>query len=78
MLVKILKVNMQLNVDKLHFVTIEVDYLGCIINSKGITQQLSKVQIIVYISRPKTSTKIKRFGGMLISSKISWQNERTT
>ena len=63
-LVKLLKVNMQLNVDKLHFATI-VDYLCCIINRKGITPQPSKIQIIVDIPRPKTSTGIKRFGGMV-------------
>ena len=31
-LVKLLKVGMQLNVDKSYFATIEVDYLGYIIN----------------------------------------------
>ena len=36
-LVKILMVGMQLNVDKSYFATIEVDYIGYIINRQGIT-----------------------------------------
>ena len=62
---KLLKVGMQLNIDKSHFATIEVSYLGYIINRTGITPQPSKVQIIVDVSRPKTSTRVKRFGGMV-------------
>ena len=64
-LIKILKLGMQLNVDKSHFATIEVDYLDYIVNRKGITPQPSKVQIIVNMPRPKPSTGIKRFGGMV-------------
>ena len=63
-LVKLLKVGMQLNVDKSHFATTEVDYLGYIINRRGINPQPSKVKIIMDIPRPKTSTGIKIFGGM--------------
>ena len=64
-LIKLLKLGMQLNVDKSHFATIEVDYLGYIVNRKGTTPQPSKVQIIVNMPRPKPSTGIKRFGGMV-------------
>ena len=62
---KILKVDMQLNIDKSYFATIEVDYLGYIINRTGMTPQPSKVQIIVDMPRSKTSTGVKRFGGMV-------------
>ena len=48
-LVKLLKVGMQLKVDKSYFATIEVDYLGFIINRQGITPHSSKVHIIVDI-----------------------------
>ena len=71
-LVKLLKVGMQLNVDKSHFATIEVDYLGYIINRKGITPQPSKVQIIMGMPRPKSSTGIKRFGGMVNFYRDLW------
>ena len=61
-LVKLLNVSIQLNVDKSHFETTKVDYLGYIINRRDITPQPSKVQIIVDMPRLKTSTGIKRFG----------------
>ena len=52
-LVKLLKVCMQLNVDKSHFAIIEVDYLGYIINRKEITPKPSKFQIIVDVPENK-------------------------
>ena len=64
-LVKLLKVSIQLNVDKSYFATIEVDYLGYIINIQGITPQPSKVQIIVNMPRLTTSIGVKRFSGMV-------------
>ena len=56
---------MQINVDKSFFATIEVYYLGYIINRKGITPQPSKVQIIIDMPQPKTSTGVKRIGGIV-------------
>ena len=40
---KLLKVGMQINVDKSHFATIEVNYLGYIINRTSIIPQPTKV-----------------------------------
>ena len=71
-LVKLLKVDMQLNVDKSYFVTIEVDYLGYITNRQGITPQPSKVKIIVDMPRPTTSTEVKRFGGTMNFYRELW------
>ena len=65
MLERLLKVGMQINVDKSFFATIEVYYLGYIINRKGITPQPSKVQIIIDMPQPKMSTGVKRFGGIV-------------
>ena len=50
-LVKLQKIDIQLNVNKSHFATIEVDYLCYIINRTGIIPQSSKVQLIVGIPR---------------------------
>ena len=69
---KLIEVGMQINVDKSFFATTEVDYLGYIINRKGITPQPSKVQIIIDMPKPKTSTGVKRFGGMVNFYRDLW------
>ena len=69
---KLLKVGMQINVDKSFFATVEVNYLGYIINRTGIIPQPAKVQIIVDIPKPKSSTSVKRFGGMVNFYRDLW------
>ena len=69
---KLLKVGMQINVDKSHFATTEVDHLGYIINRTGIIPQPTKVQIIVDMPKPKTSTGVKRFAGMVNFYRDLW------
>ena len=63
---------MQINVDKSFFATVEVDYLGYIINRSDITPQPAKVQIIVDMTKPTTSTGVKRFEGMVNFYRDLW------
>ena len=58
---KLQEAEMQLNIDKSHFATVVVDYLGYIISREGVKPQPNKVQLIVDMPRPKTSTQVKRF-----------------
>ena len=72
-LIKLEKVGMQLNVDKSYFATIKVDYLDYIISRKGITQQPSKVQLIVDMPKPKSTTQVKIFSRILIFYRDLWK-----
>ena len=58
---KLQEAGMQLSIEKSHFATVAVDYLGYIISREGIKPQPSKVQLIVDIPQPKTSTQVKQF-----------------
>ena len=60
---KLKEAGMQLNIDKSHFATVAMDYLGYAISREGIKPQPNKIQLIVDMSRPKKiNTSLKNPG----------------
>lgn len=59
--------NLTINFDKCKFCRPELKYLGYIVNRNGLRTDPEKVQIICEFPRPKNTTEVKRFIGL-----ISW------
>ena len=70
---KLQEAGMQLNIDKSHVATVAVEYLDYIISREGIKPQPTKVQLIVDMPRPKASTQVKRFSGMINFYSDLWE-----
>ena len=55
---KLKEAGMQLNIEKSYFATVAMDYLGYVISCEGIKPQPNKIQLIVDMPKPKSSTQV--------------------
>ena len=63
---------LKINASKSHFCVPEVQYLGYVINSKGIQLSMKKVKAILNIATPKNRRQLRGFIGMVNYYRDMW------
>ncbi len=63
---------LKVNVEKLTFCTLEIEYLGYILARDGIKPQSNKVQGILAIQQPKNVKELRLFLGMVQYYRDLW------
>ena len=57
--------NLCINATKSSFGKTEIDYLGYVVNRKGIKPQHKKIEAMLKIARPKMLTEVRSFLGIV-------------
>jgi hypothetical protein len=63
---------LKVNASKSHFCCDELEYLGYLINRKGVTPTMKKVEAIIKIDAPTTRKQLKSFIGVVIYYRDMW------
>ena len=64
-LLKLQKANLTLNEEKCEFSKLSVEFLGTVIDSKGVQVDPKKVEAILQMETPKDQSELRRFLGMV-------------
>jgi hypothetical protein len=71
-LTRLAEAGLKINASKSHFCCSELEYLGYLINRKGVRPTLKKVEAIKNIASPKTRKQLRSFIGMVNYYRDMW------
>jgi len=63
-LYKLREVNLKLNPNKCCFATKSITFLGHVVSEEGTKPDLSKIEVVLHFSQPKTVTNVRSFLGL--------------